>query len=79
MFSRYCCPADSLIAEPEAPKRQATATRVAPKDKKIAKLLVKNLAFEATKKDLQELFGAFGQVCGVELGVTSCCFCCIPW
>jgi multiple RNA-binding domain-containing protein 1 len=34
-----------------APPPSATAT----------KLLVRNLAFEATKRDLQELFGAFGQ------------------
>ena len=26
------------------------------------KLLVKNLAFEATRNDLRELFGAFGQI-----------------
>ncbi len=48
--------AEAVVRKPVA------AAAVRPKDKKIAKLLVKNLAFEATKKNLQELFGAFGQV-----------------
>ena len=41
-------------------KRKTTASSGGTK---ATKLLVKNLAFEAVKKDLQELFGAFGQVC----------------
>ena len=31
------------------------------------KLLVKNLAFEATRNDLRELFGAFGQIKSVRI------------
>lgn len=32
------------------------------KDKSSTKLLVKNIPFEATKKDLRQLFSPFGQV-----------------
>ena len=32
------------------------------KDKSSSKLLIKNVAFEATEKDLRQLFSPFGQV-----------------
>lgn len=37
---------------------------------KCKKLLVKNLAFEATKRDLQQLFGAYGRV---RQAPSTCC------
>ena len=45
---------------------------VAPKDAKSTKLVVRNLAFEATKRDLKELFGAFGQVCTLPVRCGAC-------
>ena len=56
------CALECIATAAEATRKSAAAPASAPKDKKIAKLLVKNLAFEATKKDLRELFGAFGQL-----------------
>ncbi|KAL6058709.1 Multiple RNA-binding domain-containing protein 1 [Balamuthia mandrillaris] len=45
-------------------KKQSTATFA---QKPTPKLLVKNVAFETTKKELRELFGTFGQVKSVRL------------
>ncbi len=42
----------------------------AAEDKKVAKgtkLVVRNVAFEATKKDIQSLFAGFGQIRSVRL------------
>ena len=50
-------------------KRKIPETESNPFDDKLksAKLLVKNLAFEASQKDLRELFSAFGQIKVVRL------------
>lgn len=37
------------------------------KSKKSSKIIIKNLPFEATRKDLLELFGAFGQLKSVRV------------
>lgn len=51
-----------------APKaKRARTTEPAPADASSTKLLVRNLAFEATKKDVQELFNAFGTIKTVRL------------
>lgn len=50
---------------PSAVKRKRSAASSAPEGS--SKLLVKNLAFEATKRDLQELFGAYGQLKSVRI------------
>lgn len=43
--------------------RQASATKKKVKGgKKSTKIIIKNLPFEATRKDIVELFGAFGQI-----------------
>ncbi|ODQ80141.1 hypothetical protein BABINDRAFT_13038 [Babjeviella inositovora NRRL Y-12698] len=36
-------------------------------DKKSSKIIIKNLPFEATRKDIQELFGSFGQLKSVRV------------
>ena len=43
-------------------KKDEQAEKKVAKDKSSTKLLVRNVAFEATKKDLRDLFSPFGQV-----------------
>lgn len=43
-------------------KRSDTVGKGSDKDKTSTKLHVKNVAFEATKKELKQLFSPFGQV-----------------
>jgi RNA recognition motif-containing protein len=43
-------------------KKDEHSVKKAGKDKSSTKLLVRNVAFEATEKDLRQLFGPFGQV-----------------
>ena len=43
-------------------KREEQAVKNVEKDKSSRKLLVRNVAFEATEKDLRQLFSPFGQV-----------------
>ena len=43
-------------------KKDGEAPKKVEKDKSSTKLLVKNIAFEATKKDIRQLFSPFGQV-----------------
>ena len=43
-------------------KKDGQATKKNEKDKSSTKLLVRNVAFEATEKDLRQLFSPFGQV-----------------
>ncbi|KAJ1967235.1 Multiple RNA-binding domain-containing protein 1 [Dispira parvispora] len=42
-------------------------TRAKPKGKKSAKLIIRNIPFEATKKDIRELFGNYGQIKSLRL------------
>lgn len=44
------------------PTAAHAAPKPAPKKAEAAKLLVRNVAFEATKKDIQALFSPMGQV-----------------
>lgn len=43
-------------------KKDGQAAKKNGKDKSSTKLLVRNVAFEATEKDLRQLFSPFGQV-----------------
>ena len=43
-------------------KKEEQAVKNVEKDKSSRKLLVRNVAFEATEKDLRQLFSPFGQV-----------------
>lgn len=43
-------------------KKDEQAEKKVGKDKSSTKLLVRNVAFEATEKDLRQLFSPFGQV-----------------
>lgn len=43
-------------------KKDEQVVKKAAKDKSSTKLLVRNVAFEATEKDLRQLFSPFGQV-----------------
>jgi multiple RNA-binding domain-containing protein 1 len=43
-------------------KKDGQAAKKNDKDKSSTKLLVRNVAFEATDKDLRQLFSPFGQV-----------------
>lgn len=43
-------------------KKDEQVVKKAEKDKSSTKLLVRNVAFEATEKDLRQLFSPFGQV-----------------
>ena len=43
-------------------KKDGQAAKKNDKDKSSTKLLVRNVAFEATEKDLRQLFSPFGQV-----------------
>ncbi|RCK57832.1 Multiple RNA-binding domain-containing protein 1 [Candida viswanathii] len=45
----------------------SSATSTTKKSKKSSKIIIKNLPFEATRKDLLELFGAFGQLKSVRV------------
>ncbi|KAK9465420.1 hypothetical protein V1512DRAFT_277415 [Lipomyces arxii] len=47
----------------DAPVEQNAKSKVAPK----TKIIIKNLPFEASKKDIRQLFGAFGQLRTVRL------------
>lgn len=47
-------------------KRRDTAGKVSDKVKASKKLHVKNVAFEATEKELRQLFSPFGQVTLIE-------------
>lgn len=47
--------------------------------KKSAKLMVKNLAFEATRGDVRQLFGAYGRVRQLEVGLYGACFVVDTW
>ncbi|KAL6843718.1 hypothetical protein ACP4OV_026289 [Aristida adscensionis] len=48
-------------------KRDGQAAKKTDKDKSSTKLLVRNVAFEATEKDLRQLFSPFGQIKSVRL------------
>jgi len=48
-------------------KKDGQATKKNEKDKSSTKLLVRNVAFEATEKDLRQLFSPFGQVKSLRL------------
>ncbi|WJX87402.1 hypothetical protein P8452_69601 [Trifolium repens] len=48
-------------------KNDAKVQKRVEKDKSSTKLLVKNVAFEATKKDLRQLFSPFGQIKHLKL------------
>lgn len=43
-------------------KKEGQLQKTVEKDKSSTKLLVRNVAFEATEKDLRQLFSPFGQV-----------------
>lgn len=47
--------------------RQGGQAKVAAKSKKSNKIIIKNLPFEAARKDVLELFGAFGQLKSVRV------------
>ncbi|KAM6575210.1 hypothetical protein CsatA_023537 [Cannabis sativa] len=48
-------------------KKDGQAPKKLEKDKSSTKLLVKNIAFEATKKDIRQLFSPFGQIKSLRL------------
>ncbi|XP_050236679.1 uncharacterized protein LOC126686593 [Mercurialis annua] len=48
-------------------KKDEEVRKKVEKDKSSSKLLVKNVAFEATKKDLRQLFSPFGQIKSLRL------------
>lgn len=48
-------------------KKDEHSVKKAGKDKSSTKLLVRNVAFEATEKDLRQLFGPFGQIKSLRL------------
>ncbi|KAJ7954409.1 RNA binding protein [Quillaja saponaria] len=48
-------------------KKDEQGLRTVDKDKSSTKLLVKNVAFEATEKDLRQLFSPFGQIKSLRL------------
>jgi RNA recognition motif-containing protein len=52
----------ALILQFRLVKNDAKVQKRVGKGKSLTKLLVKNVAFEATKKDLRQLFSPFGQV-----------------
>ena len=54
------------LSESSSSKRKS-ANIETPKLPPSTKLLVKNLAFEATPKDLRQLFGTFGQIKSVRM------------
>ncbi len=47
---------------PTADKAAAAASKAAAKDGTGTKLVVRNVAFEATKRDIMGLFGPFGHI-----------------
>ena len=52
----------ALILQLRHVKNDGRVQKKVEKDKSSTKLLVKNVAFEATEKDLKQLFSPFGQV-----------------
>jgi hypothetical protein len=64
VFCDNCCHLDSdaLILQLCHVKNDTKVQKRVEKHKSSTKLLVKNVAFEATKKDLRQLFSPFGQV-----------------
>lgn len=52
----------ALILQPCHVKNDGQKQKTIEKDKSSTKLLVRNVAFEATEKDLRRLFSPFGQV-----------------
>jgi len=54
------------ILEPCHVKNVGKVQKKVEKDKSSTKLLVSNVAFEATKKDLRQLFSPFGQVITIK-------------
>ncbi|CAJ1971923.1 unnamed protein product [Sphenostylis stenocarpa] len=57
----------ALILQPCHVKNDGQKPRTTEKDKSSTKLLVKNVAFEATEKDLRRLFRPFGQIKSLRL------------
>ncbi|XP_059446252.1 multiple RNA-binding domain-containing protein 1 [Corylus avellana] len=57
----------ALLLQPCHAKKDEQAEKKVAKDKSSTKLLVRNVAFEATKKDLRELFSPFGQIKSLRL------------
>lgn len=53
-------------------KKDERVQRTVEKDKSSTKLVVRNVAFEATDKDLRQLFNPFGQVITY---IACCAFC----
>lgn len=56
----------ALILQPCHVKNDGEVRKTVEKDKSSTKLLVRNVAFEATQKDLRQLFSPFGQVITVK-------------
>ena len=52
----------ALILQPCNVKNDGQKQKTLEKDRSSTKLLIKNVAFEATEKDLRRLFSPFGQV-----------------
>ncbi|KAK2417799.1 RNA-binding (RRM/RBD/RNP motifs) family protein [Trifolium repens] len=57
----------ALILQFRLVKNDAKVQKRVGKGKSLTKLLVKNVAFEATKKDLRQLFSPFGQIKSLKL------------
>lgn len=63
----------ALVLQLSHGKKETEAVRIRPLSGKLGnnesstKLIVRNVAFEATKKDLQQLFGPFGQIKSLRL------------
>ncbi|KOM48509.1 hypothetical protein LR48_Vigan07g221300 [Vigna angularis] len=57
----------ALILQPCHVKNDAQKQKTIEKDKSSTKLLVRNVAFEATEKDLRRLFSPFGQIKSLRL------------
>ncbi|OMO70462.1 hypothetical protein CCACVL1_18897, partial [Corchorus capsularis] len=57
----------ALILQLCQAKKEEQAVKKGEKDKSSTKLLVRNVAFEATKKDLRQLFSPFGQIKSLRL------------
>ncbi|KAF7803955.1 multiple RNA-binding domain-containing protein 1 [Senna tora] len=57
----------ALILQLHNAKKDGQVPKTVEKDKSSTKLLVRNVAFEATKKDLRQLFSPFGQIKSLRL------------
>ncbi|KAG9455284.1 hypothetical protein H6P81_008188 [Aristolochia fimbriata] len=57
----------ALILQLCRTKKEGEALKKSEKDKSTTKLIVRNVAFEATEKDLRQLFSPFGQIKSLRL------------